>query len=134
MEVTYPQILTFRQNARQYIAESGTKNNHLIYALSRMLERTDKHDRKYRRKIEEARIDHALVKDGCFVRDKANQIEIDPVKAKKFHEAMENIQEEPVSIETYLARTVPEDLPTAYYQVFVPFVIEDFPSPEEPQE
>lgn len=130
METTYPQILNFRQNARQYIAESGTKNNPLIYALNRMVERTDKLDRKYRKKIEEVRVDHALIRDGCFVRDKMNQIEIDPTKAKKFADAMERLNEEIVTIDPYHARVLPDDLPTAFYLVFVPFVIEEFPNPE----
>lgn len=134
MESTYQKVVIFRQNARQYVAESGTKNNHLIYALARVLDKTEKIEREYRRKSEDTRSDHALIKDGCFVRDKANQIEIDPLKAKSFTKAMDELSGEIVDFDPYIAKTIPKDLPIAYYQVFVPFVIEDFPEPEDSKE
>lgn len=134
MEVTYKQIATFRTIARNYLAESGSKQNKLTYALQKMIAKTEKEHNYFSEKENDIRQENALVKDDGFKVNERGVIEVDPKKAKEYNKSMKELSDKTVEIEPHIATQLPQEFNLSLYEYFIPFVIADYPEPVEEEE
>lgn len=131
VKVTYTQIRDFRNNSRSYLMSSGTKRSKLHYAIDKMIKRTDKPFNDYVDKEQEIRVELAEVdKDGMLIVDEKGNYRYKKEGAKQLQSRLRELGRTEVEIEPYYASELPKDLNPAFYEFFVPFVIED----EEPKE
>lgn len=124
MNVTYRQIIQFRNVARQYLSDKERKRSKLHYALERMVKETLKHNQDYADEETKISIDLAsvdkennlIVKDGNFVYTKDN--------AKKRNDQIRELLNKEVEVEPFICSEIPE-LESNYWESFVPFVLEE---------
>lgn len=132
MKVTYKKIALFRNAGAQYLRILGGKMNHLGRAITKVTAQTTQFVEEYEDQIRDLRADYALVKDEHFVtNEKTGEYEIDPKRYKEFAKKIKSLNDLQVDIEPVLAQSVPKDLGLDWYELFIPFVVEDYPEPVE---
>lgn len=123
-QVTFQQVVNFRQAARTYLGQKQPRTK-LHYALEKMISKTEKIQQEYVDKEQEIRVDLAETdKDGILLITEKGNYSYKKEKAKELQKTLREIGNSPVSLEVHTVEP-PKTLESAWYEFFVPFVIED---------
>lgn len=122
--VTFQQVVNFRNAARQYLGQKQPRTK-LNYALEKMLAKTEKIQQEYSDIEQEIRIDLAETdKDGILIITEKGNYSYKKDSAKLLQKKLRETGNTTVEIDTHTVEP-PKTLESAWYEFFVPFVIED---------
>lgn len=133
MKVTNKQLESFQLNSEAWLNKENGKVNKFLFALGKIKKKTKSLYESYMEKIQELRIEFASVDEKGNVMMKENHIDYKPEKVKELQKKIKEEGAKEIEIEPHYAKP-PKDLPWAFKEVFLKFVIEDKEEEEPAQE
>lgn len=125
VKVTNLQIENFRSNARNYLGRKSTARTKLHYALTKMLMKTETAFQRFQEEQQDIRTELAMTDDKkALIIDDKNNYSYTKEDAKKMNDKLRELGKREIEIENYTVEA-PKDLEPIYWEVFVPFVLED---------
>lgn len=135
VDVTYEQVLSFRNNAAHYQQSHPKDRNEFMHALGRVLKFTKDAADDYTELLNEIQVKHAKTdeKTKNFILDSKDNYIFDGAGKIAFHKDHRALLGSPVSVRSQISQFVPKDISYPAWAVFYPFVLSD-EFPPIPQE
>jgi predicted mannosyl-3-phosphoglycerate phosphatase (HAD superfamily) len=135
LTTTNSELVAFRQAAQRYI-QTHPERSKFHYALERTLKKTLPALEDWADQENDIRVDTAVQENGKLVymdvgspMRPEKMLVVQPDKAKELQKRLRELGRKTVSVEVHYCPTkdIPADLPAAYFQEFVGWVIEKDP-------
>lgn len=130
MQITYKEAIAFINAGREFLNQKNRKATELSYAISRTLKRLDKHKDDFDELVADARTTYQKKdKDGVleYHDQLGNAPKFTAEQHAGFRKRFTEIKNTSFEFEPYYATFIPDDLELAWYEYFVPIVIQDYP-------
>ncbi len=124
MKVTNKQIEVFQLNAEAWLNKEQGKESKFLFALRKVRKKNKKLYEDFQEKVQELRIEYASVDGNGNILMTGDRIEYKPEKLKELQSKIKEEKKKEFEIEPHYA-IAPKDLPVAFKDVFINFVIED---------
>lgn len=134
---TNSEFQRFNKATELFKNQPNLRPSHLSHAISLTLKDRSNKDLldEYEDALNEKRIDLAQKdKDGSVLLNANGTYKMKADGAKKFQVALRKLGAKEIKVTVYRAKSIPSNLALPWYDYFVPFVIADYPEPEEPTE